>query len=314
LESYKENRKHFEEYIRSDEEEKAVNEALTKVSSFDEDFTTEEINDDPEESATPIATEKSDSTDGVTPNEETEEEDDDEFNLSAIINEIKKDQEVQENLPEKSSTSNKIEEKPKSEEAKADTVTEKPAYKSKIVISGSNKKRQKSSDEVKTEGSKIIPSAEAAAKVNDESVADEQDSQTADANPEESVTQADTGLVSREENEKNQNEEENLSPGALRKAKMKRLKMQRDIIEDFIDTSPQMPSPARPTPGEPEEDTATDLSADSQVTEEEIVSENMAIIYKNQGKNQKAIDIYKKLILKFPEKEAYFAARIKDLK
>ena len=44
------------------------------------------------------------------------------------------------------------------------------------------------------------------------------------------------------------------------------------------------------------------------------LSENLAIIYKNQGKTKKAIEIYEKLILKFPEKEAYFATRIEDLK
>ncbi|MGB3466639.1 MAG: tetratricopeptide repeat protein, partial [Cyclobacteriaceae bacterium] len=106
-------------------------------------------------------------------------------------------------------------------------------------------------------------------------------------------------------------DDENLSPGALRKAKMKRLKLQKDIIDDFIDTTPQMPTPKRPLPQE--ETSRKDLSAESLKVETEIVSENMAIIYKNQGKPQKAVDIYNKLILKFPEKEAYFAARIKEL-
>jgi ABC-type Zn uptake system ZnuABC Zn-binding protein ZnuA len=33
-----------------------------------------------------------------------------------------------------------------------------------------------------------------------------------------------------------------------------------------------------------------------------------------QGKHEKAIDIYKKLIWKFPQKKAYFATQIEELK
>jgi len=43
------------------------------------------------------------------------------------------------------------------------------------------------------------------------------------------------------------------------------------------------------------------------------VSENLAQILLSQGKKQKAIEIYKKLIWKFPQKKAYFAARIEEL-
>ena len=42
----------------------------------------------------------------------------------------------------------------------------------------------------------------------------------------------------------------------------------------------------------------------------EITTENMASIYLRQGNREKAIETYLKLILKFPEKTAYFTAQI----
>ena len=40
----------------------------------------------------------------------------------------------------------------------------------------------------------------------------------------------------------------------------------------------------------------------------------MAIIYANQNKLNESINIYKKLIVKFPKKRTYFANEIKKLK
>ncbi len=45
-----------------------------------------------------------------------------------------------------------------------------------------------------------------------------------------------------------------------------------------------------------------------------MVTENLANIMIKQGRFEKAIEIYNKLIWKFPHKKAYFAARIKELK
>jgi hypothetical protein len=43
------------------------------------------------------------------------------------------------------------------------------------------------------------------------------------------------------------------------------------------------------------------------------VSEGMAKIMARQGKIERAIEIYEQLMLKKPEKKAYFAEKIKDL-
>lgn len=45
-----------------------------------------------------------------------------------------------------------------------------------------------------------------------------------------------------------------------------------------------------------------------------IISETLAEILIRQGKKDKAIEVYKKLIWKFPQKRSYFAAQIEDLR
>ena len=45
-----------------------------------------------------------------------------------------------------------------------------------------------------------------------------------------------------------------------------------------------------------------------------IISETLTKILIRQGKKEKAIEVYRKLIWKFPQKKAYFAAQIDELK
>ena len=49
----------------------------------------------------------------------------------------------------------------------------------------------------------------------------------------------------------------------------------------------------------------------SLVDNEEFVTETLAEIHVKQGNYPKAIQIYEKLILKFPEKNVFFASRIR---
>jgi pentatricopeptide repeat protein len=52
---------------------------------------------------------------------------------------------------------------------------------------------------------------------------------------------------------------------------------------------------------------------DSKSMENALISESLAEILAKQGKTDKAIEMYKKLSLRNPEKNSYFADRIKDL-
>lgn len=47
---------------------------------------------------------------------------------------------------------------------------------------------------------------------------------------------------------------------------------------------------------------------------DQIISETLVDILKRQGKKEKAIEVLRKLIWKFPQKKAYFAAQIEELK
>ena len=57
-----------------------------------------------------------------------------------------------------------------------------------------------------------------------------------------------------------------------------------------------------------------DLSESSTHLSDDVISETLAKLMVKQGRNEKAIDIYKKLIWKFPQKKSYFADQIKKLK
>lgn len=57
------------------------------------------------------------------------------------------------------------------------------------------------------------------------------------------------------------------------------------------------------------------MLAEKSVTESKtIISETLAKLYIDQGYSEKAIDMYERLILAFPDKSAYFAAEIEKLK
>lgn len=81
------------------------------------------------------------------------------------------------------------------------------------------------------------------------------------------------------------------------------------IIDAFIKNNPSI-KPA--TPDSPKA-LAKDLSEPSQQLKDELVTENLALILVKQGKKEKAVEVYKKLILKVPQKKAYFATQIEEL-
>ena len=81
-----------------------------------------------------------------------------------------------------------------------------------------------------------------------------------------------------------------------------------EIIDAFIQEQPVMPAP-KSTFYNPVE-----YAKRSVVDQENIISETLANIYLGQGHYEKAIHMYEKLILKFPEKSSYFAALIEKAK
>jgi hypothetical protein len=81
-----------------------------------------------------------------------------------------------------------------------------------------------------------------------------------------------------------------------------------DLIEKFIRENPSISRP------KPEFFNPVSVAQQSIVDQENIVSETLATIFVNQGHFDKAIKIFEKLSLKYPEKSSYFAALIEETK
>jgi tetratricopeptide (TPR) repeat protein len=84
---------------------------------------------------------------------------------------------------------------------------------------------------------------------------------------------------------------------------------QTDLIDKFIIANPRI-EPNRERTNLPVED----ISRPFVEAEGGFVTETLARIYINQGYYSKAVDIYEKLSLKFPEKSSYFASQIEKVK
>jgi hypothetical protein len=84
---------------------------------------------------------------------------------------------------------------------------------------------------------------------------------------------------------------------------------QAELIDKFIRANPRI-EPAKEKTTLP----VNDLSRPSVDETGGFISETLAGIYVKQGYYSKAIDIYEKLSLKFPEKSSYFASQIEKVK
>jgi hypothetical protein len=91
--------------------------------------------------------------------------------------------------------------------------------------------------------------------------------------------------------------------------KVYKKQLQSDLIDKFIITNPRIEPVRDKTAKEVE-----DLSKPHTEEKEGFITETLARIYINQGYYSKAIDIFEKLSLKFPEKSSYFAAQIEKVK
>lgn len=81
------------------------------------------------------------------------------------------------------------------------------------------------------------------------------------------------------------------------------------IVDKFLETNPKISKALLEDENQP----VYDLSAQNTVLDDEDITENLAQIMVKQGKIERAIEIYCKLILKNPEKTPYFASRINAL-
>ena len=86
-------------------------------------------------------------------------------------------------------------------------------------------------------------------------------------------------------------------------------KVQTELIDKFISLNPRIEPRMDKT-----EHPVVDLSTPYLEEKGSLVTETLARIYINQGYYSKAIEIYEKLCLKFPEKSGYFATQIEKIK
>lgn len=80
-----------------------------------------------------------------------------------------------------------------------------------------------------------------------------------------------------------------------------------DLIDKFIEQNPKI------VPGE-REGTKIDITSSITLDKNELMTETLAKVYLEQKKYKKAIQAYKILSLKYPEKSGFFADRIKAVK
>ena len=81
-----------------------------------------------------------------------------------------------------------------------------------------------------------------------------------------------------------------------------------DLIDKFINEHASTITVQAPTP------VAIEIKPEKKEITEDLITETLAAIYLKQGLYEKALQSYEKLSLKFPEKNAYFADQIENIK
>ncbi len=81
---------------------------------------------------------------------------------------------------------------------------------------------------------------------------------------------------------------------------------QQAIIDRFLEMKPSISAPRDDIP-------QGELAPDSHAESDDLISETLAEVLVKQGKKERAIEIFKQLSLKFPEKSSYFAKKIESI-
>lgn len=104
-----------------------------------------------------------------------------------------------------------------------------------------------------------------------------------------------------------QKEDQPASPENQDQPQLEKKTSDTSLIDKFIATEPKI------IPQKNEFFSPVNIARVSVMDTDDLVSETLAKIYLKQGNQSKAIRIYEKLTLKYPEKKAYFAAQIENI-
>ena len=219
--------------------------------------------------------------------------------LDAILN-----KKLSENKKVTSKTAGATTQKPK-----ADTTvkSKKSPIEKKTSLKAKDPASKKSSAKAIKKGSVTKKGLKGADTAKSEVKAKSASKKVASAKKKEEKSDASSEKATPAKAQKSSDQKSEVKPKQARKLKKEQ---QVEIIDKFIESEPQIAKVKSGRIAGSKED----LSISSSKFNDSIISENLAGIMIRQGKIDKAIDIYKRLIWKFPQKKAYFATQIEELK